>query len=173
MAERAIEKHRGRLRVTIVRPSIIISSYKEPIVGWTDTMDAGRTLILSIINGYLSIVKFKRESFLDVVPIDYVVNVILAASAFSSLEPHPSLNVVHATSSDLNPITLGQLIDSCNKFSRRYPSVNQFRDPQIKAQPSKSLYQTEIMLTEKIPAWLFARYANLPYFGSEALRVKA
>jgi fatty acyl-CoA reductase len=99
MAERVIEMRRQNVRVTIVRPSIIISSYKEPFVGWTDTMAAGRTLILSIINGYLTIVKFKRESFLDMVPVDFVVNTTLAATAFSGLEPVPSLNIVHATTS--------------------------------------------------------------------------
>jgi len=99
-------------------------------------MAAGRTLILSIINGYLTIVKFRRDSFLDIIPIDFVVNTILAATAFTSLEPNPSLNIVHATSSHLNPITLGQIIDCCNKFARKYPSINQFRSPGIKSVPN-------------------------------------
>jgi fatty acyl-CoA reductase len=136
MAERAIDIFRGSVRVTVVRPSIIVSSYKEPLIGWTDTMAAGRTLILSIINGYLTIVKFRRDSFLDIIPIDFVVNTIFAATAFTSLEPNPSLNIVHATSSHLNPITLGQIIDCCNKFARKYPSINQFRSPGIKSVPN-------------------------------------
>ena len=36
MAERSLMKHKGNLRVAIVRPSIIISCYEDPIEGWVD-----------------------------------------------------------------------------------------------------------------------------------------
>ena len=36
MAERVIQKKRGDIPVTIVRASVIISSYQEPVKGWTD-----------------------------------------------------------------------------------------------------------------------------------------
>jgi hypothetical protein len=44
MVERAIMKKRGNLKVTIVRPTIITSSYEEPVQGWTDTLAAGDEL---------------------------------------------------------------------------------------------------------------------------------
>jgi fatty acyl-CoA reductase len=45
MVERAITKKRGNLKVTIVRPTIIMSSYEEPVQGWTDTLAAGDELV--------------------------------------------------------------------------------------------------------------------------------
>lgn len=40
LCERAIAKHRGHLRVAIVRPSIVGCCYKEPLPGWIDAVSA-------------------------------------------------------------------------------------------------------------------------------------
>jgi len=98
MAERAIMKKRGSLPVSIVRPSIIISSYLEPVEGWTDTLAAGGALVLAISNGYMTTFNMKREKLIDFVPVDYVSNMILATTAFTGLSSKPALNIVHATS---------------------------------------------------------------------------
>jgi fatty acyl-CoA reductase len=45
MVERAITKKRGNLKDTIVRPTIIMSSYEEPVKGWSDTLAAGDELV--------------------------------------------------------------------------------------------------------------------------------
>ncbi len=114
MAERAIMKKRGSLPVSIVRPSIIISSYEEPVQGWTDTLAAGGVLVLALVNGYLTTMNLRREPYIDFVPVDLVSNIILASTAYTGLSKTPGLNVVHATTSQLNPISVGSTIDALN-----------------------------------------------------------
>ncbi len=85
MVERAIMKKRGSLPISIVRPSIILSSYLEPVEGWTDTLAAGGALVLAITNGYMTTMNMRRENVIDFVPADYVSNMILATTAFTGL----------------------------------------------------------------------------------------
>ena len=82
MAERVLKKNHGNLRVSIVRPSIIISSYEEPTPGWTDTLAAGGGVIFAITSGLMHVVFTDPKSTVDLIPVDYVTNTILCATAF-------------------------------------------------------------------------------------------
>lgn len=53
MAERTFQKNYGKLKCAIVRPSIIMSSYKEPLPGWTDTISAGGGITVGVSIGMM------------------------------------------------------------------------------------------------------------------------
>jgi alcohol-forming fatty acyl-CoA reductase len=55
MAERAIKERSGSLKVVIIRPSIIISAYREPLQGWIASLDAGGVVVFAGTNGLLKI----------------------------------------------------------------------------------------------------------------------
>ena len=38
------------------------------------------------MDGYVTLVKFKREPYFDIVPVDYVTNIILAATAYTAMQ---------------------------------------------------------------------------------------
>lgn len=46
LTERIINKENGKYSVTILRPTIIGSSWKEPFIGWVDTVSAAGALYL-------------------------------------------------------------------------------------------------------------------------------
>lgn len=46
LTERIINKEKGQYTVTILRPTIIGSSFKEPFPGWVDTVSAAGALYL-------------------------------------------------------------------------------------------------------------------------------
>lgn len=46
LAERIMNKEKGKYTVTILRPTIIGSSWKEPFLGWVDTVSAAGALYL-------------------------------------------------------------------------------------------------------------------------------
>ena len=56
MAERTLKKVYGKLKCAIVRPSIIICSHREPLVGWTDTMSAGGGIAVGAAVGVMRVV---------------------------------------------------------------------------------------------------------------------
>jgi alcohol-forming fatty acyl-CoA reductase len=106
MAERSLKKLCGNLKISIVRPSIVIPAYTEPFPGWTDTLAAGGGIIFAVISGLMHVVKTKITATVDFIPVDYVSNLILTTTAFSAQSPKPCVNVLHASTSHLNPIKI-------------------------------------------------------------------
>lgn len=52
-----MQKRKGKTRVTIVRPSIVIGAYKDPMVGWTETLSAGGALVYAIQIGIIKLIQ--------------------------------------------------------------------------------------------------------------------
>jgi alcohol-forming fatty acyl-CoA reductase len=169
MAERAIKSMRGSLPVAIVRPSVIISSYSEPVMGWTDTLAAGGALVLVINNAYMKQMSFDPNVLFDAIPVDFVTNIILAAAAYTSLA-QPALHVVHATSTQLNPVTVGQMLKGCNEFAQKFPPLNIFREPGCIMLPNPVLFNTRIWLKETMPAKMLGLYGRIPFIGNTELK---
>lgn len=78
LAEKAIKKLHGELPTTILRPSIIISCYDQPVQGWTDTLSAGGGITYTIQVGLLHWVKARIDAIADLIPCDFVVNLLIA-----------------------------------------------------------------------------------------------
>ena len=106
MAERSLKKNCGDLRVALVRPSIIVSSYDEPCRGWTDTLAAGGGLTFAIQMGLIHRVKTTFEQIIDLIPCDFVSNMVIANTVYTAREKQPTLNIVHASTSSKNPFTI-------------------------------------------------------------------
>ena len=73
-AERVLEKKSQGLRVTIVRPSIIVSCHEQPFCGWIDSPAAAGGIILGVSMGILHFVYSDKNAVLDCIPCDYVCN---------------------------------------------------------------------------------------------------
>ena len=84
MAERALKKKHGSLRVCVVRPSIIVSCYEEPCRGWTDTLAAGGGLTFSIHMGLINYVKTYPNLVVDLIPCDFVSNIIICGTVYAA-----------------------------------------------------------------------------------------
>lgn len=104
MAERTLKKRRPEhLPVVILRPSIIIAAVKEPLPGWTDTLSAAGGLSLAGGTGVLEFVYSRADNIADIIPVDYVTNMIIVSTALQANKP--GLTVVHSSTSHSNPVT--------------------------------------------------------------------
>ncbi|CAK1593081.1 unnamed protein product [Parnassius mnemosyne] len=81
LAEEIVRTETRNLPICIVRPAIVISSYHEPMIGWIDPNNAygASGIILGIATGILHTLKAKQEIVMSLVPVDIVVNTIIAA----------------------------------------------------------------------------------------------
>ncbi|CAH3872092.1 unnamed protein product [Pieris brassicae] len=73
------EKH-GHVPVIIIRPSIVTASLSEPLPGWIDNWNGATGLIGSISKGILRVIPGNEGNVLDLIPVDYVVNLIIVAA---------------------------------------------------------------------------------------------
>ncbi|HLS02171.1 MAG TPA: haloacid dehalogenase-like hydrolase, partial [Beutenbergiaceae bacterium] len=123
LGERVAEDLWGKThRLSIVRPTIIESSINHPFPGWIDGFKVADPLIAAYGRGMLPEFPALADTILDVIPVDHVVNAILAVAQ------HPPQNhesgYYQVASGIRNPLRFGQLL----RIVRGYFSAHPLRD---------------------------------------------
>lgn len=158
LAEHLIVREASDLPVCIIRPSIVVGAWREPMPGWIDNLNGPTGMVLAIGKGLLRTMHVRREVKADLVPVDIVVNTMIASSYYAAKINGKSTGVsienqqgdqveslkacspatdcqlakppiVHCNSGDINPITWGRMEDLCFPIIRRYPSCQVLRYP--------------------------------------------
>jgi fatty acyl-CoA reductase len=111
-------------RLSVVRPAIVESALRHPYPGWIDGFKVADPLIMSYARGLLPEFPGVPDSVLDVVPVDYVVNVILAvaanpAGASSGTDVEPQY--FHVASGNSNPFPILRMFDNLKTFFTANP----------------------------------------------------
>lgn len=105
--------------LSIVRPSIIESALVHPYPGWIDGFKVADPIIVAYGRGLLPEFPGVPDSILDVVPVDYVVNVILAVAA--NPPGAPGAAYFHASSGAGNPLPMHRMFRNVNEFFTANP----------------------------------------------------
>ncbi|KAK4794810.1 hypothetical protein SAY86_012804 [Trapa natans] len=117
MGEMMIASYKGHIPVTIIRPSIIESTYREPFPGWIQGSRMVDPVLLSYGKGLLPGYLADPKAPVDIVPVDMVVNTMVSAMAKHGIQPDLTLNVYQVASSVINPLTVGEVFEfSCDHF---------------------------------------------------------
>ena len=120
-AERAAEElwAQNGHRLSIVRPAIIESALRHPYPGWIDGFKVADPLIIAYGRGQLPEFFGLPDSVLDVIPVDFVVNVILAVAANPSAAGEPEY--FHVGSGASNPLPIHRVAENINTFFSAHP----------------------------------------------------
>src|SRR5439155_3108297 len=97
--------------LSIVRPSIIESALAHPYPGWIEGFKMAEPIILAYGRGSIPEFPGLPEGVVDIIPIDLVVNAMLAVAA---RPPHPSTGPAyyHVSSGARNPLSYVGLYDN-------------------------------------------------------------
>jgi long-chain acyl-CoA synthetase len=109
------EVEKGTLNGCIVRPSIVESSLEFPFPGWNEGFTTTAPLILLTRQG-LPHFPYDENLILDIVPVDMVAGVVIAASA--ALLDGPHKRIYQVSTGDTNPLTVKQSIELTGLKSR-------------------------------------------------------
>lgn len=107
LAERMVLLERGETPLVILRPAIIESSHREPYPGWIQGTRMADPIIMAFAKGILREFPGDPNSYVDIVPVDHVVNAILAAGIRRPEEPE----VFQVASGERNPLRYRGLYD--------------------------------------------------------------
>jgi fatty acyl-CoA reductase len=124
LAEMAVSTYRERLPITILRPSIIESALREPFPGWVRGFRMADPIILAYGRGSLSEFPGIPDAVVDVVPVDTVVNAILAAAA-----TEPAERVIHVTTGARTPMLYRDLVGHVHDYFHEHPYVDEDGQP--------------------------------------------
>jgi len=88
LAERTLKKRHGQLRLIIMRPSIVLSSYIEPVLGWTETLSAGGGVVYAVMMGMTQYLYMNKPDLkFCIVPVDFVSNLMLCSVVHTATSP--------------------------------------------------------------------------------------
>ena len=126
MAEQAVEEIRGDIPLTIVRPSIIESSWAEPKPGWIRGFRMAEPIIMNYGRGTLREFPGIPEGIIDVIPVDLVAAAIVAACA---QPPTPDTEIYQVASGGCNPVKISVLTDYIHDFFGQNPIYDDRNQP--------------------------------------------
>ena len=175
MGEQLITKTRGNLSTAIVRPSIIESSLLDPEPGWLDGLKVADPLIAHYSKGRLPDFPADPGIVIDLIPVDVVVNAILAA--LPRVREGKDIQVYHVATGSQNPVRVGEMFDLVYDYFKKHPMQDREGKP-IKVQrwrfPSREKFRRRCRLKYQLPLntliWLMEHLPVIPW--SSRLRRK-
>ncbi len=121
LAEQVIMELRGDLPTAIVRPSIIESSFAEPHPGWLGKYRMSEPLIVGFAKGRLPDFPADPDIILDIIPVDFVVNAMLAAA--EAIGKNGGIEVYHVATGTQNPLFFRGIVDATYEYFIENPMM--------------------------------------------------
>lgn len=105
--------------LSVVRPAIVESALHHPYPGWIDGFKMADPLIIAFGRGILPEFPGLPDGVLDVIPVDLVVNAILAAAAQPPPVGQPAY--YHVGSGARNPLTFREMYENVRDYFTEHP----------------------------------------------------
>lgn len=109
----------GALPLSVVRPAIVESALRHPYPGWIDGFKMADPLIIAFGRGILPEFPGLPDGVLDVIPVDLVVNAILAVAA--AVPPTGAPAYYHVGSGARNPLTFRAMYEHVREYFTAHP----------------------------------------------------
>ncbi|MBI1929152.1 AMP-binding protein, partial [Candidatus Poribacteria bacterium] len=157
LGEHKIAQVRGDLPTAIIRPSIIESSLEEPEPGWLDGFRMADPLIVGFGKGRLPDFPGDPDIILDIIPVDFVVNAILAAAM--QTYHNRGIEVYHVATGAMNPLTFGGIVEATYDYFVKYPMLDKGKPIPVPVwkYPSVEKFQRELRHKRRmlnVASWL-------------------
>lgn len=110
LGEQLLLQEAGGTPVTILRPSIIESTWQEPTPGWIEGVKVADAILLAYARQKVTFFPCKRSGIIDVIPADLVANAVTLSLAEQLTAPAGG-RIYQCCSGSRNPLQVGQLID--------------------------------------------------------------
>ena len=159
LGEQMIAKMRGDLPTAIIRQSIMESSLEDPEPGWLGgTLRMADPLIVGFGKGRLPDFPGDPNSILDIIPVDFVINAMLAATVQTYHQR--GIEVYHVASGARNPLTFGDIVNITHDYFVRQPMLDSGKPIPVPVWkfPDKEKFQKDLhhklRLLDTVSRWL-------------------
>lgn len=160
LAEHVVNDAKNTIRTCIVRPSMIVASWKEPVEGWTVSKNGPQGFIMGASKGVVRRLPVNQSLIYDYIPVDVVINTIIAGTWFSAQLPEstPTVDgqtpIFHCTTSTCNPFRWKDISSILTTTLHKYPIQGAVWYPNIKFLPNLFMYWISSAIFHFIPAYI-------------------
>ncbi|XP_042058311.1 fatty acyl-CoA reductase 2, chloroplastic-like [Salvia splendens] len=123
MGEMCLNEMRGDVSLLIIRPACIESCHSEPLPGWIQGMRMLDPAVISYGKGLMPVSYANPKVPLDIVPVDLVANLTIAAIAKHGNRHTTQPIVYYSTSSLDNPITFFDIFEYLYDYFKETPLI--------------------------------------------------
>ena len=130
LAEHKLYSELSDRNVSIVRPAIIEAALKAPVQGWLEGIKVSDAVIFAFARGKMSTFPGKKDTVLDLIPVDTVSNVIILASAKTlAVKQFDVYQVGSSKENPLNADDFGGYFFEALKDVKKFPKLTKGKAP--------------------------------------------
>ncbi|KAG5682030.1 hypothetical protein PVAND_011422 [Polypedilum vanderplanki] len=170
LTEAMLLKEAGNLPVVIVRPSIVLSSMNEPMSGWVDNWNGPTGIVSAVGKGIFHTIMCNEDSVADFVPVDLVINLMVAAAWRTATTKSTQMTVYNCCTGVNKPITWGRLVSLAIEKMRLHPLEGVFWYPTGILRKNRTLNTIHSILAHYIPAYILDILARIA--GRKPIMIK-
>ncbi|KAK2580053.1 hypothetical protein KPH14_012337, partial [Odynerus spinipes] len=160
----------AHLPSSIVRPSMIVGSWKEPVPGWTISKNGPQGFFMGASKGVVRRLPVAKNVIYDYIPVDVVANNLIVAAYVVNRDGDQDVKVYHCTSSTIKPFKWEILDTELNVYLHKYPLKSAVWYPYLKLVPSLFLFRISAIFVHMIPAYILDTITRL--FGGRPILVR-
>lgn len=170
LAEQVIIEMRGDLPTAIVRPSIIESSIAEPHPGWLGKYRMSEPLIVGFAKGRLPDFPADPDIILDIVPVDFVVNAMLAAAG--AIAKQGGIEVYHVATGTQNPLYFRGIVEATYGYFTENPMMENGKPIPVPVWqfPTLEEFQKKLDSKMRLLDWVMKVLTILPFKSAKRQR---
>ncbi|XP_076643125.1 putative fatty acyl-CoA reductase CG5065 [Halictus rubicundus] len=153
LSEGLVEEAMPHIPAIILRPSIVIPVWKEPVPGWTDNINGPTGLLIGAGKGVIRTMYCNENSYADYLPVDMAVNAILVSSWNFVYFKDYEKRVFNLTSSSEFKISWAEIIARGRKITQKVPLNNVVWYPGGSMKKSRLMHNICVFFFHMIPAY--------------------
>ncbi|XP_039314065.1 putative fatty acyl-CoA reductase CG5065 isoform X2 [Solenopsis invicta] len=154
LSENLIEQVMEQIPVIIMRPSVIIPIWKEPIPGWTDNINGPTGLLIGAGKGVIRTMYCNENGYADYLPVDIAANGVLLTTWNYLYWKDYDKRVYNFTSSTEFKITWADIIQRGRRITEKIPLNGVVWYPGGSLKKSRLIHNICILFFHMIPAYL-------------------
>ncbi|EEB14253.1 male sterility domain-containing protein, putative [Pediculus humanus corporis] len=170
LAENMLMKESGNLPVAIVRPTIVLSSWNEPVSGWVDNWNGPTGLVAACGKGLFRAMLCEVNSVADLVPVDVVINLMIVAAWKTATSKSIEVSVYNCCTGMQKPITWGSFIYQCIHNLQKNPLSGAFWYPGGDCFSNRLMHKLVVLSSHAFPAYFLDTFYRL--VGKKPIMVK-
>ncbi|KAF2902454.1 hypothetical protein ILUMI_03730, partial [Ignelater luminosus] len=151
LAESLVVDEMNNLPVIILRPSVVIPIWREPLPGWSDNVNGPAGLLIGAGKGVIRTMFCNSQGYADFLPVDIAVNILMLTT--SDYMKFKERRIYNCTSSFEFKVTWSEIIDIGRKLiNSRMPLNGVVWYPGGSMKTSRWTHNICVVLYHYIPA---------------------